>query len=84
MNYTKANVMFIHAKAMWFVCPETLLKNLKLENEPSCIYNADETGISSQASNNAKAYGQKGHPLYQQKVCKRVITLYIIDLNLAH
>ena len=47
---------------------EALLKKLKLEDKPSCIFNADETGISSQASSNTKAYGERGCPLYQQKV----------------
>ena len=69
----KFNLMI--QRTLSFAFAEALLKKLKLDDEPTCIFNADETGISSQSSNNSKAYGQKGQPLYQQKVCTRVITI---------
>ena len=47
---------------------EDVLKRNNILENPSQIWNCDESGISSHVATREKAYGVKGETKYQQKV----------------
>ena len=46
---------------------EALLKKLQLNDQPSQLYNVDETGINDHMSSREKSYAARGEQHYQKE-----------------